>query len=106
MEPLAVVIARIDERTERTESDVAKLTHVILEGNGTPAITTQLATLNLKVSNLEEVTPNVAVQLATLSLEVGALKENAKESKIPRAVWVGIVTSTIVSIVGIVASLV
>lgn len=105
-EEVRTVLVRIDERTERTELQVEKLTHVILEGNGTPAITVQLATLALKVASLENVTPDVAVRLATLSLEVVALKENARENKIPRHVWIGIVISTAVSVAAILASVI
>lgn len=78
------LLARLDERTERMETKVDKLSHVLLEGNGVPAITVQVATLNEKVSKLEE--------------------EN-RGYRIPRNVWMGIIVSAVIGLIGILASL-
>ena len=78
------LLVRLDERTERLADDVAQLKHVLLEGNGSPAITSQVATLNEKVSNLEE---------------------QARDYRIPRHVMVGIAVSAMIGLAGIVANL-
>ena len=51
---VSALLQRLDERTEKTEEMVGKLAHVILEGNGTPALTVQIATLTEKVKSLED----------------------------------------------------
>jgi len=79
------LLVRIDERTEQTQKDVNLLKHVILEGNGTPALTVQVATLNTRLSSMEE---------------------NNKESSIPRHVTVGLIVSVIIACVGLVAGFV
>ena len=70
----AAILARLDERTERMAEDVTQLKHTLLEGNGVPAVTVQLATLNEKVAVLQ--------------------KEKAEE-RVPRHVWVSIFFSII-----------
>jgi hypothetical protein len=44
---------RLDERTERIASQVEKLVHTILEGNGSPSLIAQIAILREKVNTLE-----------------------------------------------------
>jgi len=83
-EVTVALLARLDERTQRMEDKVDKLSHVLLEGNGVPAVTVQVATLNEKVSQLEE---------------------EARGYRIPRNVWVGIIFSAIIGILGILAGL-
>lgn len=78
------MLARIDERTERLVDDVDQLKHTLLEGNGVPAIT---------------------VQVATLNTEVATLKQQARDYRIPRHVWIGIVISALIGLTGILADL-
>lgn len=51
---MAEMLVRIDEATKKTSEDVKMLRHVLCEGNGTPAVTTSVATLTEKVRQLEE----------------------------------------------------
>lgn len=50
---LVETIRRIDERTMRIADDVDALKHVVLEGNGTPALTVQVASLRERVTAVE-----------------------------------------------------
>jgi len=81
---LTALLARLDERTERTEETLEKISHVLLEGNGTPAITVQVATLNAKVSSIEE---------------------HIRENRVPRHVWVAIIASIAVAIVSMLVTI-
>lgn len=81
---LAGSVATLMERTKIIMDAVDKVKHVLLEGNGVPAITVQVATLNEKVSHLEE---------------------EARGYRIPRNVWFGIIVSAIIGLAGIVVSL-
>jgi hypothetical protein len=71
------MLARIDERTDQTQKDVDLLKHVILEGNGTPAMT---------------------VRVATQDERLKALEEHVKENKIPRNVSLGIIVSIVIAV--------
>lgn len=51
-----VMLARIDERTQLIREDVDALKHVILEGNGSPALTVQVASLSERFDTLEKST--------------------------------------------------
>lgn len=79
------LLIRIDERTEQTQKDVDLLKHVILEGNGTPPMTVQIATMFTRLESLEN---------------------DRDESKIPRHVTVGLIVSIILATFGIVAGFV
>lgn len=46
---LCEAVARIDERTERTQADVAALMKVVILGNGVPSLVTQVARLDERV---------------------------------------------------------
>lgn len=81
---IATSVATLVTQTKTIMDDVSKLKHVILEGNGVPAITVQVATLNEKV---------------------GRLEEDARGYRIPRGMWVGIVVSAVIGILGIIVSL-
>lgn len=83
-EDVLALLVRVDERTEKVQTDVEKLNHVLLEGNGSPSITVQVATLNEKVGNLEQ---------------------QANGYRIPRQVWMGIIVSAVIGLTGIVAQL-
>jgi hypothetical protein len=97
------LLVRIDERTEQTQKDVDLLKHVILEGNGTPALTVQVATLNTRLSSIEDGVPAMTVQVATLDTRLRAMEESKRESSIPRHVTVGLLVSIILAGFGIVA---
>jgi hypothetical protein len=75
----------MDERGERMEANIEKLKHVLLEGNGSPAITVQVATLDQRLKNLEE---------------------DKKDAKIPRHVSVGLIVSIILGVGAILAGFV
>ena len=70
------LLVRLDERTETMADDIDQVKHVLLEGNGTPAITVQVATMNERLKSIEEA---------------------KKEDKIPRHVTVGIVVSILLA---------
>lgn len=74
------LLIRVDERTKTLVEDVGQLKHVLLEGNGTPAVT---------------------VQLATLNTEMATVKEHIRDYRIPRNVWMGILVSAILGFGGI-----
>jgi hypothetical protein len=89
------LLIRLDERTERMEKDfddrgnrmekdIGMLKHVLIEGNGVPAVT---------------------VQLATLAEQVSTLKSNERDYRIPRYIWLGIVVSALIGLAGIIVSL-
>lgn len=78
------LLGRLDERTELMQNDIGTLKHVLIEGNGVPPVTAQLATLNA---------------------EVAGLKDQAKDYRIPRAVWLGIVISAVIGLLGIVVAI-
>jgi hypothetical protein len=48
------MLGLIEERTRQTADDVDALKHVLLEGNGSPALTVQVADLNGRVKAVEE----------------------------------------------------
>ena len=67
------------------KEDLDRVVHVLLEGNGKPALTEQVLTNSLKIERLEE---------------------ERNDRKMPVAFWVGLVVSTLVGIGSIVATLV
>lgn len=73
------LLIRIDERTEQTQKDVDLLKHVILEGNGTPALTVQVATLDHRMRSIED---------------------NKKDTAVPRHVTIGLIVSIVIAIGG------
>ncbi len=79
------MLVRIDERTEQTQKDVDKLKHVLLEGNGSPAIT---------------------IQVATQAERLKVLEEDRRDAKIPRHVSVGLLVSIILGVGAILAGFV
>lgn len=74
---MSSILSRLDERTERMEDDLDKVKHVLIEGNGKPSIVVQVATMNERLSSLEE---------------------HVKENKIPRNVSLGIIVSIIIAV--------
>lgn len=78
------LLIKLDGRMDELARDVAKLSHVILEGNGSPPMTVKIATLETKLSLLEG---------------------EKREAKIPRHVWLTVMASTIIGIIAIVISL-
>lgn len=77
-----VMLVRIDERTQKMQDDVDKLKHVLIEGNGTPAVTVQVATMDQRLKQLEE---------------------DQDDRKIPRSVSAGIWVSIVLALIGILA---
>lgn len=75
----------IELRTElkNLRDDVDDIRHVLLEGNGKPALTEQVLVNKIKIDRLEE--------------------ERA-DRKLPRAVWVAILLSSLLSLAGVVAA--
>ncbi len=76
------MLVRIDERTEQMQDDVGKLKHVLLEGNGSPAIT---------------------VQVATQAERLKVLEEDRRDAKIPRHVTLGLIVSILLGLGAILA---
>jgi hypothetical protein len=97
------LLVRIDERTEQTQKDVDLLKHVILEGNGTPALTVQVATINTRLSSIEDGVPTMAIQVATLDTRLRAMEESKRDSSIPRHVTIGLIISIILAGFGMLA---
>lgn len=86
-EEIKMVIVRMDERWERVEEDLKKLKHVLLEGNGSPPMTVQVATIDQRLKQLEE---------------------DRKEQRVPRhisiGIWVSIVLAVGTALVGFIHS--
>ncbi len=49
MDDMKHTLIRLDERGARMELDLGKITHVLLEGNGSPPITTSVATQGVQL---------------------------------------------------------
>ena len=67
--------------------NVDQLKHVLIEGNGKPAVTEQVALLVHKVAKIEE-----------------TIDEEREDRKLPRAAWIGIVISIVFGLTGFVSS--
>ena len=67
------------------KEDLDQIKHVLLEGNGKPALTEQVLTHKMRIERLEE---------------------ERIDKKMPRAAWVGIVISSILGVAGIITSVV
>lgn len=74
------LLIRLEERVKSMAENVGQLHHVLLEGNGSPALT---------------------VQVATIDQRLDALEDAAKDYRIPRHVWMGIIISAVIGLVGI-----
>lgn len=70
-------------KLENMAEDVGDLKHVLIEGNGKPPLTEQVLTNKLKIERLEE--------------------ERA-DKKMPRAAWIAIVLSSLLSVAGLIAA--
>lgn len=77
------LLIRLDERMAKLSDDMDQVKHVLLEGNGSPPLTMQVATNKMKIDRLEE---------------------ERVDKKLPRAAWLGILISTILSVAGLVAA--
>ncbi len=75
------LLTRMDGRLERLESDMEDVRHVLIEGNGKPAMT---------------------VRMALAENELQRLADERSDRKMPRAAWLAITISTMVSIAGII----
>ena len=79
------LLTRMDGRLERLESDMEDVRHVLIEGNGKPAMT---------------------VRMALAESELARLAEERTERKMPRAAWLAILLSTLTSVAGIIVAIV
>ena len=79
------LLTRMDGRLERLESDMEDVRHVLIEGNGRPAMT---------------------VRMALAESELARLTEERKDRKMPRPAWVAILLSTIMSLAGLYVALI
>ena len=77
---IADILVRIDERTRQIQEQLEEMSHAVY-GNGKPGLLVDVAVINSRLHTVEE---------------------SAKESKVPRAVWIGIVSSLVVSVAEIV----
>lgn len=80
-----VLLARIDEKLTKVVTEVGELHHILLTGNGQPAIVSQIAVITEKVENLEQTNEN---------------------KSIPRHAWLGALISLVAVAVSIIALLV
>jgi len=88
-----VLLARLDERSKAAADDIAEVKHVLLEGNGVPPLTTQVAALNSQVETLATHVPPLATQVTTLATQVAALQERKASSKKTMAtIWAAVIT--------------
>jgi hypothetical protein len=73
--------------TEQTaiKEDVEQIKHVLIEGNGQPAMT---------------------VRVALAEQELARLREERDDKKLPRAAWAAILISSLIGIAGVIASVV
>lgn len=74
------LLTRMDGRLERLESDMEDVRHVLIEGNGKPAMT---------------------VRMALAENEIARMAEERADRKMPRAAWIAILLSTLMSLAGI-----
>ena len=74
------ILTKMDGRLERLESDMEDVRHVLIEGNGKPAMT---------------------VRMALAENELQRLTEERGDKKMPRAAWVALLVSTLMSMVGV-----
>lgn len=79
------LLTRMDGRLERLESDMEDVRHVLIEGNGRPAMT---------------------VRMALAENELQRLTEERSDRKMPRAAWVAILISTLMSLAGVIVAVV
>lgn len=82
-EDLKLLLVRMHEQIKNLQDDVDQIKHVLIEGNGQPALTTQVAINRTKIEKLEE---------------------EDQSKKIPRAVWAGIIVSIVLSLSGFVCN--
>lgn len=75
------LLMRMDSRLQRLETDSAAVRHVLIEGNGRPAMT---------------------VRMALAENELQRLNEERTDRKMPRAAWAAILISTVMSLIGVV----
>lgn len=78
------LLTRMDGRLQRLESDMEDVRHVLIEGNGRPAMT---------------------VRMALAENELQRLTEDRADRKMPRAAWVAILVSAFMSLTGILVAL-
>lgn len=74
------LLTSIDGRLDRIEDDVKGLRKILVEGNGTPAMT---------------------VRVAVLENELTRVKEEREDQKVPRAVWLGIIISVVMGLLSL-----
>jgi hypothetical protein len=79
------LLTRMDGRLERLESDMEDVRHVLIEGNGKPAMT---------------------VRMALVEQEQARMIEERTDRKMPRSAWVAIIFSTLMSLAGVIVALV
>jgi hypothetical protein len=84
-EEIQNIVSRMDERWARIEEDLQKLKHVLLEGNGTPAM---------------------IVRVALVEQELKRVNEEREDRKVPRHVSVGLYVSIILAVGSILAGFV
>lgn len=82
MEEMKLMLAHLADKIEDLSGDVKQLRYVLIEGNGKPAMTTQVALQEQRIEQLET-------------------KETDK--KLPRGVWLSMVISVIFGVAGLIA---
>ena len=78
------LLTRMDGRLERLESDMEDVRHVLIEGNGKPAMT---------------------VRMALAENELARMAEERADRKMPRSAWLAIVVSSLMSLAGVIVTL-
>lgn len=83
------ILERLDERTDGMKNDVDSIKHVLLEGNGSPALTVQVATMDTRLKNVED-----------------TQKDEKVNKSVPRQVSISIVVSILLGLVGVAAAII
>lgn len=78
-----VLLLELKLKLETLQEEVGKISHVLIEGNGKPALTEQVLTNRLKIERLEE---------------------EREDKKLPRSASIGIIVSIVFGLTGFLTS--
>lgn len=78
-----MLLQELKLKLDNLAEDVDQIKHVLIEGNGKPPLTEQVLTSRLKIERLEE---------------------ERSDGKMPKAFWVGLIVSSLISVGSIIVS--
>jgi hypothetical protein len=82
------LLTRMDGRLERLESDMEDVRHVLIDGNGRPAMTVRMALAESEIQRVANV-----------------INEDRIDRRMPRSAWVAILCSTAIGLTSLVLGL-